>query len=1113
MTRIKRVPEPPSEPEFAENTPAEGDGLQFLIKTRATFSLLQKLRRDQTTSLVEYNRAVESINFVLKELDLLDLSLKAGFPATPLNPNVTNITATSATLNWTRPSETYIENYLVYRRPIAGTAFELVATLGLTSSYEFTGLDSDAEYRFGVTGAAADGTLGLRADTNIVRTLAVGGAGPANSQTLQLHGAGTHNAAVPAPNGSRVAAFADVGGTRSIGAGDTQWSYHPTGGNNASRQVAGGCITNGGIIYQLVGTALNSGILQRINTTTGLVDELRTNLDVFANQTTIGDSGARPRPVGYMVLYDETSDLVYGATEEGVIRYNAGTSTYDGVIALAGESCRALAHVEHGIIYNEQNVLVATRTKGLVRLTGIQGAPTVYRVSPPQFGRVEDVAYIDRAEGSALAACHTDGVYRYDGTGNLQLNDQRVTCGSNTPSNVSNTRYGFEFEGLMDWSTATGELISAWGGTNGTQTIRLTIDAGVLQYRMRHSTTQLFALTANAAFTEGFGRLAVRVRPLNSSDVVLEKRGLGEAWQQIGIGSQGTNFPSGSPVPLTIGETAGGANRLPLGARLIRASMTALNATEPVRSIDVSGALAGASTAVGINGDSWSWPAAVGVIAGGASVKPTQASGTGANGNATRWTAVGTTRVGTAVYAALGMVNSDGFGEWVYRTLDAATVGPGGWQPGTPSRAVMQLGSAHNSPANRIYGDSATGNDNSLVGTFTLAFDPDDDTGNTLISAATLSLYISRNFAGPQADITWESHNAGLSMLSVADANFDSEGHLTITCADHNSFTFDASELLTHEPHHASVSDIRDAWSTTSVGTGANKVTVLMVTNDQSPTDSFHDIVYRRGTGPVQSWVTTGFNASLNGAGSLSAGQRPRPGGGHLWDRGDGNLALVAWADGLGFVRSVYTFATDAWANYQQQASGPTTNLTTSNQLQERQVVGAADGSVLFGLQLSNTQLWRSTDGGVNWTPIASSAFGFQNGSRISQDQRTGRIEYIEGLDVLIASDATGLFRIDNPRTSADVTRITGINTACMIAHYGTDVYVHVRGNGPCDLFRFTNILSATSTDDATQIAEPRYRYRVGDLACTMTAGTSGGVPYLVTGYQGSGLEILTLPA
>jgi len=921
---------------------------------------------------------------------------------------------------------------------------------------------------------------------------------------ILLDGGGTHNHIAFSPDGSRLAAFADVGGTRHR-TGSGAWRYLPTFGGNAGRQVAGGAITDDGIIFQLAGNGRRAGALQRIDTTTGAGTELVGDLHVLANKLSEGDSGPRPRPVGWMVIVDETAGLVHYATEEGIGRYDLGASRDDGIIALRGESCRGFAHRAHAIVSDARELTVCTRRRGLVRLFDVQGSSTAYRLSPAAFDRFEDAAIIDASAGSVLGAGHEQGVYRYDGDGFLAIDGRHVTAGSAIPADIASERYGLEFEGVLDWSSATsGELIGAWGPGPAAQTVGLELDQGVLRWRMRHA-GGVYTLDSDVALSEGVAALAVRVRAVTAADMVLEKRVPGGRWVRIGAGSPGRLYPNGSAVALTIGATGDGASPLPASARVHRASMMRRGETVPVASLDVTGLPAGETGATGVAGDGWSWPPSMALNAGGRLITPERNPGTGRNGGATRWLAAAVVDIGGTRQAALGMVNPDGPHGWVYRASDITSATPHDWDDATPSPSTRAIGSTYNSPANRLYGESGRSGTN-LTGTFAMAFDPSDPTGNTLVSSATLSLYRCTNFAGPAGAIAWATCNEGLSMVSIADVHIDVEGNGLFACADHNAFVVAAPDLTTGEPTHVSVSGIRDGWSIHSLGSAADKVTVFAPTSDRDPVDAGNDIVFHRGAGVPDHWTSTGMNADLDGAGALSSGERPRVGGLFGWDADNGTYRFVAWADGLGFIRNEITLASSSWGTWRLQSSGPTGELTTGNQLQERQVVGAFDGSVLFGVQLSDGGVWRSTDQGANWSRVAK-AIGTRQGVR------AGRLAYIESQDVLVGSDGDGLYRVDRASAGAAVTRITGVSSACQIAIDSSDrVYAHVRGPGMADLLRFDSFASATTANDAEQIATDDYRARAGDLACTLDIGFVRGVELGITGYQGAGCTSWTVP-
>lgn len=718
---------------------------------------------------------------------------------------------------------------------------------------------------------------------------------------LRQDGGGTHNAIAFSPDGNTLAAFADVGGTRHR-TGSQGWRYLPTLGDNASRQVAGGCATDDGKLFQIAGNGTSAGVLQEIDIATGAAVELVSGLYVGANRLSDGDSGPRPRPVGWMVTYDKGRDLVYYCTEKGVGRYNRTTSTDDGIIALPDESCRGFSHREHAIVISPGSLEVCTHTQGMQRIDAPHAGAAATRISPAAWDRFEDAAILD--DDGLLCAGHEDGVL------------------------------------------------------------------------------------------------------------------------------------------------------------LIRSDGSTLDVT------------------------------------------PSQNSGTGASGGTTRWIAVAV----QGDMAALGMINPDGPEEWIYRHTDVSNATAATWDNATPTEAVLQLGSTYLSPANRVLGASA-GSGPDLVGTNCLAFDPSDPTGNTLHLSLALSLYRTTNFAGSASAITYESDNEGLSMVSMAASHIDGNGTAWLTMADHNVSGIEADGLLTDELHELSVSGISDGWGLWSAGSGTDNVVVFSATSDRDAFDPGGDIYYRRGTSVTDGWVSTGFADDFRGQGSTEATGVPRVGGVFGWDRGDGTHRFVGWADGLGFVYSDYTLASDSWGTWQVQSSGPTSGLVSANRKSERDIRGASDGSVIFGIQLIDGQLWRSLNGGVDWTKIASSL-------GTDQEVRVGRIDYLEAADVLIYSDENGLHKIANASTSADVVTISGITTPCQVAVDSAGrAYAHVRGPGLSDLLRWDDFASATSASDATQIATDDYRSRVGDLATCMTIGTIDGTEYGLTGYSGSGAAVWTVPA
>lgn len=922
--------------------------------------------------------------------------------------------------------------------------------------------------------------------------------------SVLLHGGGTHNQIAFSPDSSRLIGFSDVGATRYKIAGDNDWQFLPTNANDASRKVAGGMITNDGLVFQLVGNGNSSGQLQEINISKNTVTVLVSGLNVRGNSKSPGDTGPRPRPVGWLVAYDDANDIVYYATGLGLGRYNRATRTNDGIIALAGEPVREIAHENHAVVSDAQELTVATQTQGMVRLFGVQGKPSAYRISPSSFDRFEDISIIDKASGSMLGMAHTDGVYRYNGTGYLTTNNELISCNTEIPANIATDRYSLEFEGVVDWANTTGDLIGAWGSATAEQTMRLRLDAGTLQFQYRHS-GGMFVMKSDYPLTEGFTQMAVRFRPVTTATGVLEKRLPGGEWIELTKAPLSNNYSNKAAVPITIAGTVDESSRLPGTSRVYRASVTKLGDAMPTQSLDVTGLLATDKSALGLNSEKWTWSAAMPLSSGGDIITPAQSSGKGTNGAAVRWTASAVMGVGGTMQAAIATVNPGSSAEWVYRTTDVEVATNGDWDNATPTPATLKAGSKYFSPANRVYGQSGRSGKN-LTGTYGLAFDTSDESGNTLISTATLSIYRTENFAGVAKSIAWSSYNQGSSMLSISDAHIDTDGNLFFAAADHNSFAVLSADKHKVEPTRVPLSGVHDGWSIGSIGSGANKVVLFAAAEDKRSHDPGHDFVYYRGAGIPSKWNTTGYQADLAGIGKLAAGGVPRPGSSFGWDNGDGSYGVVTWADDIGFVRNTYTLASDTWGTWRLQSSGPGSNLNTGNVNQEREIVGAANGSVIFGVQLSDGQIWRSLDKGANWTAIAKSM-----GTKAAV--RTARLVYLDAGDILVASDANGLYRINSASSAAKVTQIAGITTASILASDSSDrVYAHIRGPGLIDLLRFDDIATAEATTDATQIGSEKYQARVGDLANAMTIGMSSGKEIGITTYQGAGALFWDVP-
>jgi hypothetical protein len=475
-------------------------------------------------------------------------------------------------------------------------------------------------------------------------------------------------------------------------------------------------------------------------------------------------------------------------------------------------------------------------------------------------------------------------------------------------------------------------------------------------------------------------------------------------------------------------------------------------------------------------------------------VTPTLASGTGANGAMTLWTSVAVIDVNGTNQAALGMVNTDGFSEWIYKAPDVDQKSPSMWEGATAITPDIKKGNNYFSPPNRQYSFSGASGPNQ-TGTWSITFNPSDP--SQITTAATLSMWQSNNFTDPASSVAWSTFNENRSILSITDLHIDGDGNLIATGADHNSYVLAANSFPTGEPMEVSVSGIRDGWSSFSVGTGMSKVTVFAAADDNNPGNPLNDIFFHVGNGPVTSWGSTGYNASFAPPG--------RPGGVFGWDNSDGTYTFVVWTDGGdGVVRSTYDLATGTFSAWQAQATGG--NLSTGITNQERQITGAKDGSVLFLVHLADGVIYRSLNGGVNWNILST---GMGN----PEEPRSGRIAYSEATDTLFMSDASSTYKIVQASGTPTVTTaISGIGPSILATDSQGCVYAHERGQSIANLYRFSQPQTASSVLDAVQIASIDYQQRIGDLANTMTTGFINGKEYIVVGYQAGGIVYSEIP-
>lgn len=99
-----------------------------------------------------------------------------------------NVSPDAVTMRWTRPDESNIAKYQLFRE---GT---LIATINPTNTYTFTGLSASTNYTFSIRGRAADGTTGLssvKSQTTASAPSTSGGSSGGGSSGGGSPGAGT----------------------------------------------------------------------------------------------------------------------------------------------------------------------------------------------------------------------------------------------------------------------------------------------------------------------------------------------------------------------------------------------------------------------------------------------------------------------------------------------------------------------------------------------------------------------------------------------------------------------------------------------------------------------------------------------------------------------------------------------------------------------------------------------------------------------------------------------------------------------------------------------------------------------------------------------------------
>ena len=236
---------------------------------------------------------------------------------------------------------------------------------------------------------------------------------PVTVRKGEFYGGGTWQAQNTSPNGQWRIIASDVGGVAIQQAGDTAWQRMPTDNTNAGRQVSGAVILDNGSFYTLVGNGDTAGKILAYGPGGTTVTQLHGNLAVRANSFTAGDTGARPRPVGYTLSHDPVNNLLYAATENGVFLCDLNTPANSRFIALNGESVRGIAHDSATTVSTFDPLYVATRTMGVVCIADPNGAATPTQIgntTGDRFTRAEDLAYI--TPNSFLVAGHEEGVFR-----------------------------------------------------------------------------------------------------------------------------------------------------------------------------------------------------------------------------------------------------------------------------------------------------------------------------------------------------------------------------------------------------------------------------------------------------------------------------------------------------------------------------------------------------------------------------------------------------------------------------------------------------------------------------------------------------------------------------
>ena len=480
----------------------------------------------------------------------------------------------------------------------------------------------------------------------------------------------------------------------------------------------------------------------------------------------------------------------------------------------------------------------------------------------------------------------------------------------------------------------------------------------------------------------------------------------------------------------------------------------------------------------------------------------------GANNGDVLWSAVDVNSSGIAVAVMINPPNANG---WVYRTTASAdTATSSDWESITHTQMTLLNGVGYVQPKNRTVGGSAE-NGVGLTGLQHVSFTPD----GKLKVQGTLTTAISDNWdTADHTAVTWVSDVENSSLLSMLDVAVSDTGAICISMADHNTMTSPGiASAVSTELDRVGVSGLGDGKGLAFV----SGIWVFCPVDDAHWEHAQHTWMFYAGQDAPSGWTSMGWesydwnNADDFPAGlvALPAGIPPRPVSVCGFDAGT-YIRFLGAADGIGFVYQDYLKASALWTDPAISQNGPVTDVISQRLNTTRVSECTADGSVVLHILQKNGHVYRSLDQGATVERIATGS----NGPEIAAAplERTGYARISNDGTFAVLSNRDGIYLIKN-LTAADpeVVQLSSSETGPIaVDPISDDVFIHLRGSGPCELLRFSDISNDTDLSNGVDAANDKYKTHLSDQANQVVALDNNGATCLITLYQGGGASTLS---